>query len=647
MTETKTEKSKKETKVSGFKKSILAFIFLQFFVVIAFAGYKAWQNTSEGCIKCHSNRREMARLGYPALYVTPAMVAKQSHHANATCRDCHLGNGRTDNMKKAHKGMLKALFISDTGSLVPRGQVQKGALLPSGKDAIRAMMPKITYEGQLYANPDVRNLLWGLRNPVTFNFDPGLAKKTCGRPSCHPDELKQFVTTDMGTNFRQRRMRSWMVPFGPHNCGPSFADLPPRKVLKGSGFDYSNTKLIAAEMDVPFTRKEARAKQKFCNVCHPGCLDCHYTPGLGGGGAHHFSRVPPAVSCEGYGRGTSICHPGAMQSRRGETYSGGDYSIPTGEKPDVHYKLGMKCVDCHMMGPKGMGDMMRTATCQDCHIEAEEALARSVHRNMDCASCHISQLRGYQLTMWGPGMAGGKPTPFKKYSLYYGIQSPPIIMKDQKGKWRPYKVWPHALGNFKKDVPPSGKVQFRWPDGRTHDAYYIVGTVSGLPADNKQLLWLEIEQAAHPYGKARNCRSCHGRGGRQVSKSHWQFEDSQGAKNPFNGTERIVAGKNGLRVKGLKNTSPIVPLKGYKIADFAAWVYMKDKWRAPGDFSIKTDPVKYRSALKLWSEVQKKFGPMEKESKGFGKMKLIRFKRLQELVFHNPAEALRDIRNFK
>ena len=627
------------------KKALLAFFLLQFFLVIGVSGYRAWLNSSEGCIKCHSDRQKLVRLGYPGLFVTPAMVEKQSHHPNVTCRDCHLGNGRTGDMKKAHKGMLKALFISADGNVVPRRDVLAGALVSSGNDKIRALLPKILFNGKLYPNPEIRNVLWQDRDPVTFNFDPGIAKKTCGRPSCHPDQLKQFITTDMGTNHRQRVMKSWLVPYGPHNCGPSFADLPPEKLQEGSGFDYKNTKLIMAELDVPFTRRQARAKQKFCNVCHPGCLDCHYAPDREKG-AHNFVRVPPAQSCEGDGRGTSICHPGSMQSRRGETYIGGDYSIPTGERPDVHYTKGLKCVDCHMMGPKGMGDMMRKATCQDCHIEAEDALARSVHKDMDCAACHISELRGYQLTIWGPGMAGGKPTPFKKYSLYYGIQSPPIIMKDQKGKWMPVKVWPHALGNFKEDVAPSGKVKFRWPDGETRDAYYIVGTVSGLPADNKQLLWLEIEQAAHPYGKARDCKSCHGAGGRQVSQSKWQFMDDQGAL-PFEGTHRIVADKEGLRIEGLKNTTSIVPLKGYRLSDFASWLYMRDDWKAPGDFSIKARPAEYRESLRLWREAQERFKALKGASKGFDKEKLIRFRRLEELVFHNEKEALKDMRKFK
>ncbi len=627
------------------KNALPVIIVLQFFLVIGYSGYRAWLNTSEGCVKCHSDRQKLERLGYPGLYVTQAMVERQSHHPNVTCRDCHLGNGRTDNMKKAHKGMLKALFISAAGRLIPRRDVLAGPLVPSGVDRIRGLLPKIEYDGKLYPNPEVRNILWQDRNPVTFNFDPSIARKTCGRPSCHPDQLKQFLTTDMGTNHRQRTMKSWLEPYGPQNCGPSFADLPPEKVLKGSGFDYKNTKMIAAEMDVPFTRRQARAKQRFCNVCHPGCLDCHYTPSVKNG-VHSFSRVPPAVSCAGYGRGTSICHPGAMQSRRGETYIGGDYSIPTGEKPDIHFTKGLQCVDCHMMGPRGMGDMMRKATCKDCHIEAEEALARSVHKDMDCASCHISELRGYQITIWGPGMAGGKPNPFKKYSLYYGIQSPPIIMKDQRGIWMPVKVWPHSLGNFKEDVPPSGKVKFRWPDGETKDAYYIIGTVGGLPADNKQLLWLEIEQASHPYGKARKCSSCHGMGGRQVSTSRWEFMDDQGAL-PFKGTHRIVAGKKGLRIEGLKNTTPIVPLKGAKLADFASWLYMRDMWRAPGDFSIKTEPLKYRRLRGLAMQADKRLSVLGKDSGRFNKEKMTRFKRLKESVFHDPQEFEQYIKQFR
>ncbi len=63
-------------------------------------------------------------------------------------------------MKEAHKGMLKALFISPEGALVPRTQVLKGALVSRGKDKIRALLPKVLMDGKPFPNPDVRNILW-------------------------------------------------------------------------------------------------------------------------------------------------------------------------------------------------------------------------------------------------------------------------------------------------------------------------------------------------------------------------------------------------------------------------------------------------------------------------------------------------------
>lgn len=94
------------------------------------------------------------------------------------------------------------------------------------------MLPKIKENSELNLHHKVRNLLWHDRNPESFNFDPEIIKKTCGKRGCHAEELKQFRTTIMGVNFRQRTMISWLEPYGPHNCGPSFADVPPEEILK-------------------------------------------------------------------------------------------------------------------------------------------------------------------------------------------------------------------------------------------------------------------------------------------------------------------------------------------------------------------------------------------------------------------------------
>ncbi len=604
-------------------KKILFILLLQFVLIIFFLGYRYYEDTDAGCIECHGNKEKMQSLGYPQFYMTREMVEKENRHPNVKCHECHLGNGRASDVNKAHKGMLKALLVDEAGNVLERKKVSPAPILPHGTDRIRELLPP---------NSDVRNLLWHDRNPETLNFDPEIVKKTCGKSNCHPQELKQFRTTIMGINYRQRTMRTWTEPYGPHNCGPSFADLPPMPYLKGAGFDFKNTGDIVRNLNVPFTSRQAIAKQKFCNVCHAGCLDCHYAPDRQKG-VHNFIKKPVSESCAGNGRGTSICHPGAMQSRRGETYIGGDYSIPTGMEPDVHYKKNIHCVDCHPTGEKGMGDMQRKATCQGCHFRVEESHKRGPHRNLDCATCHVNELRGYQITVWGPGFVADRPNPFKKYSLYYGIQKPPILMKDQKGIWMPVKVWPHSVGNIKEDVKSSEKVMFRWPNGETRDAYYVIGTFDNLPSNNKHLLWLEIEQAAHPFGRARDCDSCHGSDS-QVAVSTWRFEDDQGAE-PFNGTHRIIADKDSLRIEGLRNTTPIRPLEGAKLEDFATWIYLKDKWVAPGDFSIKTEREKYRLSLKRFRDVEKRLNIADKRFQHHDRMTLRKYKELRGAIFHN------------
>ncbi|MCG6550697.1 MAG: hypothetical protein L7F77_00095 [Candidatus Magnetominusculus sp. LBB02] len=610
--------------------------------------YRSMQVTSEGCVKCHADKQHMEAEGVPHFYITKEAVQRQSKHPDIECRDCHLGNGRSNNKDIAHKGMLKAVIVSENGNVLNRKAIFNGPILPSGDNKIYELLPKSTQNGQLAVPEEIRNLLWHDRNLQTLNFDPDIAKKTCGKSNCHPQELGQFKKSTMGINFRQRYMRTWTAPYGPHNCGPSFADLPSSNELSGAGFSYKNTSDIVRNLNVSFSHQQAEDKQKLCNVCHAGCLDCHYTP-TQKEGVHSFTKTPKSETCAGNGRGTSICHPGAMQSRRGETYIGGDYSIPTGMKPDVHYEKGIHCVACHPAGEKGMGDMERRASCQDCHIEIEEAHAVSVHKSLDCSSCHIGELRGYQITIWGPGTVAGKRNPFKKYSLYYGIQSPPIIVKDQKGTWRPYKVWPHSVGNIKDAVPPSSGLTFRWPDGQTHDAYYTVGTVDNLSADNKHLLWLQLDQAAHPFGKARACATCHK--DKQVAHSTWEFVDDGGAF-PFSGQHSIIADAESLRVEGIDNTTAIEPMDGAKLEDFASWLFLKDRWKVPGDFSIKADKDKYDSYLTLSKRLQSGIARLDNISGSFTKAQLKRYKAIRGAVLHEEQRVkeiedfLKDNKNF-
>jgi len=355
------------------------------------------------------------------------------------------------------------------------------------------------------------------------------------------------------------------------------------------------------------------AKQKACNVCHTGCLDCHYTPTVERG-SHAMSRTPPAANCTGGGRSTFICHAGTMERRRGDSYLGKDFSEPAGLPEDVHVKEKMECVDCHQTGPGGMGHIERRATCQDCHPEVEQAMAQSSHKNVACEACHVKILGGYEMTSWGVGMVLSRPNPFKKYSLYYGPQEPPILIKDQKGIWMPTKIWPNSMGGFKETVAPKPGLTWRWPEGETRDAFVQLGTFDFQGGNNTYLAWIQVEQVAHPLGKSRSCESCHASAA-QTAKVTWEYLDSQGAEY-FTGSQKVVADKDGLRVIDIKATSKITLLDGGRSENFAAWMHLGDIWRTSGDFSIpKSDPVKYQKLEKGLRDARAKLDVEDKQLK--------------------------------
>ncbi len=185
----------------------------QLVLVLLFLYFYSNYQSSDRCIACHADRGRMTALGYPHFVMTREQVQKEARHPNTECRDCHLGNGLSDNPAGAHKGMLKLIVLDNNFDVIPRkGHVER--LLPSGGDRLREMLPRHADGSFAYA---VGTLLWHDRNPVTLGYDPAIARKTCGKSGCHPDEVKQFGTSVMGANFRQRSMRTWTDIHGPNN----------------------------------------------------------------------------------------------------------------------------------------------------------------------------------------------------------------------------------------------------------------------------------------------------------------------------------------------------------------------------------------------------------------------------------------------
>lgn len=197
-------------------KTIVIFV-LQFLLVTTVLGHGVWKDSSVECVRCHADKDRMKSLGYLQFYVTQAMVEKESGHPHVKCHECHLGDGRAKDPDRAHRGMLSVLLVDDAGTVLKRKSVYPDALLPKGDDSIRQMLPQRQENGESVTLPQVRNVLWHDRDKETFNFDPAIAGKTCGKSRCHPEEFKQFGTTIMGANFRQRTMTTWLKPYGPQN----------------------------------------------------------------------------------------------------------------------------------------------------------------------------------------------------------------------------------------------------------------------------------------------------------------------------------------------------------------------------------------------------------------------------------------------
>ena len=186
---------------------------VQVVIVLLFLYFYSNYQSSDRCVACHADKARMTWLGYPQFVMTREQVQKESRHPNTECRDCHLGNGLSDDPDRAHTGLLKLIVLDNDLNIIPRKDHVK-QLLPEGSDRQRDMLPHLS-DGSL--DPDVSTILYQDRNTLTLGYDPRIAQETCGKSSCHPEEVKQFATSNMGANFRQRSMRVWNDIHGPNN----------------------------------------------------------------------------------------------------------------------------------------------------------------------------------------------------------------------------------------------------------------------------------------------------------------------------------------------------------------------------------------------------------------------------------------------
>ncbi len=543
---------------------------------------------ANSCRDCHENRAKMETLGYGHFSVTQQEVTTQSRMP-ATCSECHLGNPSENGKQAAHKGMVRLLVVAKKG-LAARTSA-RAYPLEYGTNEISRIHTVTDNTGKKVRDTSVAALSWHDKNTVTLTQDFNVMKKTCG--ACHEKEFDEFSRSTMATNGKQSQYAGWIdEKQGPHTCGPWFEGT-------FASMQHNTTLAMSPEVN--------RINQKACNICHVGCLDCHFNPQKPNPadpsqGAHTFVKTPPSESCYGNGRG-SICHAGPEDRRRGAGYFGGPFSFPKGNEPDVHLKAGVGCLDCHESSKNnpaiGHAMVKRQAqdSCRRCHREAAESHATSRHRNLSCEACHIQNVAGYQGTYWGPGKIAGAATPYFKYKAYYGYLPEPILIRDQKGRWIPVKPLPMAVMN-QKESPFAPGLHWRFPTSlpdlqRTDDAWAYVGLFGGLPENNKALLWIQLDKMSHKLGKSRTCESCHASpDGAQQQTVTWRYNDP-GAL-PFRGGHEVLANRSGLFIRNM-HSEKIALEPGFDLSALAPWAYLRDRWQVRGDYSLP--PLEDRKSL--------------------------------------------------
>lgn len=571
------------------------------------AGSAMAYDAASGCVKCHGDREKMESLGAGSMYLDPAAVDREVGMKGApTCTDCHQGDPSAMEKEAAHKGLLRP-FVSAAGKkvkgeAVSRSDIGLSPLVPKKEGSpMAAMIPK--GDKELLQKNEIKKVLgmyYHDRDPKTFAYSPKIARDTCGR--CHGKEVKDYNASSKGLMKHQRAYVSYAEELpGPQNCGAWFGN---------------NYERLRDETSVPYTPQQNAASDRSCNACHAGCNDCHYKP-YKGEGRHLFGR-PETPSCYGGGRG-SICHAGPMDRRRGSGFLRGEYSFPATLPVEKHAQKGLQCLDCHKPADHNFGHLASDdarSSCKKCHAEIVAAVKASDHRNVDCSSCHITDVGAYQFTFWGPGNVTGIETPYAKHKEYYGVRDLPTLVKHPAGRWIPVKPYPMAVLNQQKDVKPSGLLFRAIPErkirGNTdigepeffsivrgfadvNDAVIVNGTRSDLPSGNKAILWVQIDKMSHALGKGRGCKSCHASEA-QVSHSSYEYFDEKNVTEKFTGSYTVVADRDGIRFTDMKNTE-IKPAKGRSAIDFAPFTVMPDAWNVKGiDLSIPFSEKRYRKA---------------------------------------------------
>ena len=295
--------------------------------------------------------------------------------------------------------------------------------------------------------------------------------------------------------------------------------------------DFLRRKCLKCHLGVENSGEQGMSRKKNCLACHSKhskigkcqpekiamskCLSCHNKEFVG---TDYQGLFPKDYNHE-------YRAPLKKDGKYPEVKYGIDYHHLN---QDVHFKLGMSCVDCH--NNKNGENWESGTTCKECHKKPSKENHIAYHRDISCSACHSSwNMSSYELSVYRDDMADyakwkdlilqedGYLNNFLKKAIKSKKKIKPFMpdwldMKLKKGIWYSgwrYRRWEDfVLGNDEH-----GKISILRPifqyrvSYRDENGTMILDDVSSV--DGKKL------EAWVPYSphtitkKAKSCERCH------------------------------------------------------------------------------------------------------------------------------------------
>ena len=209
--------------------------------------------------------------------------------------------------------------------------------------------------------------------------------------ACHPKSAKKCKTSNHFT--LANSINITREAFGIEGSSVTLQTLPSTPLLISKPQDIVDDmlrrKCVKCHIGVESDKRSYNSRANICLACHQNhsepkcqkskiaiskCILCHNAGHIGmdytGRFPHDFDKAYRA--------------PISKDGNYPEQIGGIDYHHLT---PDIHYTLGMSCVDCHTS--QGGKDWERGAKCVDCHTPSPKTHPK-YHQNISCSACHSS-----------------------------------------------------------------------------------------------------------------------------------------------------------------------------------------------------------------------------------------------------------------